>query len=562
MNPDSETIELSQLLLSVKPSCVAYFSAEFAVDANLPIYAGGLGVLAGDILAQAGEEGRSFVGVGLLYHKGYLRQQISKEANTFGEDPFDYKKAGLQLVVDKGANVTVSVPIHGRKILIKCWVKMVNGVPLLLLDTQVEGNEAQDQLITDRLYYGDREHRLKQEMVLGIGGRRMLAALQIHPSIYHLNEGHSALLLFELARERCCADTEKRAMDVLTQMKNVVFTNHTLVPAGNDVFSKDLVVSYLSSYALEFPIDPIVLTNIGLIQDSSLFSPTMLALRLATVPQAVSKIHAQKAKDVWTDHPMIAITNGVRQSFWQDPTIAQAVLGDDAALFAAHTACKKRLCEYVKELTGTAWNENDFIIGWARRLASYKRPLLLFEDLERFKTIVSTYPIPIRVVISGKPHPTDEQGMNDLMQILRDVGDFNGQLVYVQDYNLDVAKHILSGIDVLLNTPIRGMEACGTSGMKASMNGVLQCTTLDGWTDEVDWKEKGWVLDETRTSESLYEKLSNEILPSFAQREGGVPKTWVYYMRNTIDMAVKEYSAHRLLTQLEEMVYKSLRTTQ
>lgn len=554
------TLELETLQASISAPPIVYFCAEFAVDSTLPIYAGGLGILAGDVLGQAADEHRPMLGIGLYYHHGYLRQAISKEANIHEGETIDPVVAGLSLLVHKGKPLTVTVTIHAREVKIHTYVKMVGSVPLLLLDTDVDGNEAQDSSLCDRLYYGDKEHRFKQEMILGIGGMRVFRALGIKERLFHLNEGHSALMLFEHVRSTV-ATTHASVTTALESITDVVFTNHTLVPAGNDVFSKDLVISYLASYALDFPIDPSILVKYGLIQDTSLFSPTMLALRLSTHTQAVSHLHAKKALEVWPDHPLVPVTNGVRASYWQTPQIRDHLDQDDAALWEAHRERKKILIDYTHQLTGFSWDPGDLVIGWARRLANYKRPLLLFEDLTRLRSIMSSSSVPVHIVLSGKPHAHDEAAQENLRKILEIVGTFGGSIVYLQNYNLDVARILLSGVDVLLNTPVRGLEACGTSGMKASMNGVLQWTTLDGWTDEVDWDEMGWVIPDENSGVAVLDILEHEILPTYAKRDAsGIPCEWVARMRKTVAMSTSRYSAARMLHELEQQLYSLIDT--
>ncbi|MEP7167416.1 MAG: alpha-glucan family phosphorylase [Candidatus Woesebacteria bacterium] len=556
MSDSLSTIDIAEVGNCITTPPVAYFCAEFAVDQKLPLYAGGLGILAGDILGQADEDGKSYIGVGMMYHHGYMHQAISKEANVFEEENFDPQDVGLRLLTDKGETVIITLNIHARSVKIKTWVYMLGKIPLLLMDTDVEGNEAQDAGLCDRLYYGDREHRFKQEMILGIGGLRLLTALHIAPRLYHLNEGHSALMLFEHARTICSTQNKTNVTEVLENLTDVVFTNHTLVPAGNDVFSKDLVISYLASFALEFPVDPAVLVKFGLIQDSSLFSPTMLALRLATVSQAVSRLHANKALESWPDHPLIPVTNGVHKKFWQTSEIAKVETGSEAEIWAAHLLRKKKLRQYVQDLTGFEWNESDLFIGWSRRLANYKRPLLLFEDIERLKKILTQSQVPVRVLFAGKPHAHDEAAQENLRQILQYVGDFGGSIVYIQNYSIDVAKLILSGVDLLLNTPVRGFEACGTSGMKASINGVLLATTLDGWTDEVSWGGIGWVLNEETTGEAVYKLLESDILLEYVNRDTtGLPKEWITRMKKAIAVANERFTTKRLLEELENTVY-------
>lgn len=556
MSTLTNTIEVATLRALFTSPPVVYFCAEFAIEDDMPIFAGGLGVLAGDVLRQANDDKRPFLGIGQLYHQGYVEQQISKEANVQTVDQIDMRKTGLQLLCENGEPVKVLLQIHARQVQVQCYVKMVGTVPLLLLDTAVEGNEDQDVQLSDRLYFGDREHRFKQEMVLGIAGLRMFRKLGITPRLFHLNEGHSSLLLFELVREQVLHNSSADIAKLLTNIENVVFTNHTLVAAGNDLFSKDLVISYLSSFAMEFPVDPSVLVNHGLIQDSSLFSPTLLSLRLATVAQAVSKLHAVKAQELWSDHPMIPVTNGVNRTFWQAPEIRDAQEKDDAALWKAHLLRKQHLIDVIASVTSTQWSVDDCIITWARRIASYKRPLLLFEDRDRLRAILKDTSKRIRFLISGKPHAYDIQGQDALRQLLELVGEFDGSIVYMQNYDLELAHNILSGSDLLLNTPVKGYEACGTSGMKACLNGVLHMTTTDGWANEVDWAGIGWALSDVDAATRAYQLLETEVIPLYRQRSAeDIPVEWVKRMRASIALIENRYCASRMLDELEGQVY-------
>lgn len=535
---------------------IAYFCAEFALDDNLPIYAGGLGVLAGDVLMQAEAEKLPMIGVGLLYHNGYLHQEISKDANIMEQEVVDFQKSGLLQIVKDGTPITITLPMPNQDVIVTGFIKKIGQNLLLLLNTNLEENEVHAREITDRLYYGDREHRFEQEMVLGIGGFRMLKALGIEPDFYHINEGHSALIFYEISHDRIQKNPDLKFSDAIKDIRNVVFTNHTLVPAGNDVFSRDLVSTYLSRYAQEFPIDTNDLIKPGLIEDTSLFAPTMLALRLATISQAVSKLHAKKALEVWSHHPMIPVTNGVRLEFWQSKPIALAKSQGDAVLWEAHLEKKRRLCAYIAQTTGTQWDEGDFILGWSRRIARYKRPMTIFEDMDKLKTFFAKKDVKVRIVISGKPHAGDQIGVENLREILHIVGESDGHVVYLQNYSLSLAQLMLSGVDVLVNTPVRGFEACGTSGMKAGLNGVLACTTLDGWTDEVDFSGLGWVLSSDHVSTDFYEKMEHEILPMFLSRDkSGVPSLWITRMRKTIALIESRYTASRMLKELRELVY-------
>ncbi len=558
MDTTPQTLEIDALRARFPDPTIAYFCAEFALSDRFPIYAGGLGILAADILLQAAKEKKPFIGVGLLYQKIVSHQEISKEANITQSIPVDPAAVGLSRLVENGLPCSVSIPLRNRTLCVQAYVFSQDSVSILLLNTDNAQNSPEDRRICDGLYTGDSEHRLKQEMVLGIAGARFLEKIAIPIRLYHLNEGHSALLIFELLRQVLQQNPSLDSETLLQRQIPAVFTNHTLVPAGNDVFEKEMVLSYLHAFALEFPIDPLRLIQEGLIANAALFSPTLLALRKAQSSQAVSILHAQKALDIWPDHPMIPITNGVYQPRWQLQSLQKNPLTafTDADLWGIHQTAKNDLRAYIKQTTGIEWEEDCLVLAWARRLASYKRPLLFFEDFDRLQALQSDPNHPLTIVMSGKPHVRDAVAQQNLRTLLEYVGRSNGRIVYLQNYSLQVASLILSGADVLVNTPTRGMEACGTSGMKASLNGILQCTTLDGWTDEVDWEDMGWELPDAQTASALNHTLESSIIPLFWDRNAdGIPVQWIARMRKTITMATDHYTTARVLQELEEKVY-------
>lgn len=540
--------------LSRRP--IAYFCSEYALSPDLPIYAGGLGVLAGDMVREAGDQRIPLIALGLYYHEGYVcdREDDSGRradvcVRTRPED------AGLDILKDeKGAPVIVTVPIAERNVKAQVWKWHEDENIAYFFDTNIGENESDDRHITDRLYVGDKETRLKQLLLLGVGGMRLLEALEVHPAIYHMNEGHSAFLALELIRH----EMQERGLsfDEAKQFakRRIIMTNHTLVAAGNEVYSNDLVAMMLSGYAreLQIPVDELV--KMGLVQESSRFSMTMLALRMAGIVNAVSNLHAKKAREIWADHPMVGVTNGVHVPTWD--TIATDV-SKRGAFWKRHLGAKQGLLDHIEKTTGKIWDKNHFIVGWARRLVTYKRPTALVDDLRGIAEIARNDARPVRIVYSGIPHPSDNEGVAMLTHI-RDLaeGELKDVLVYLPGYGINLAKLLLAGCDVWLNTPVVGFEACGTSGMKAALNGVLPLSTDDGWVNEAELYRVGWLLDSVHITESILGVLKNDILPMYYDRNAeGIPELWEEHMRNARDMALEEFSATRMLQEYIQKLY-------
>jgi glycogen phosphorylase len=501
---------------------VAYFCAEYALNPDLPIYAGGLGILAGDYFREAADQKFAVVGVGLFYDF----------QNSFK----------LESVLDKqGHPLRIEVPIQDKQVKVQVFVYMVGPNPVYLLNTNINENTPTDRQITNKLYIDDKETRLKQELILGLGGQKVLEALQIKPSIYHLNEPHSAFLILELIRHqmRHCQQNFEEA--VVTVKKKVVFTNHTLVVAGREVYSNDLVAMMLVGYAedLGIPISKII--NLGLIQESSSFSMTMFSLRLAGKINAVSKLHAKKAIEVWADHPMISITNGIHIGTW-----------DIVKDLNHHQICKSKLLQYIKTQTGVNWSPDQLLLGWARRFVEYKRPLAILENLKRLMDIANNSQYPVKIVFSGEP-PADYERKNQLKQKLIELikNKAGNSVVFLPDYDMNVGKILVSGCDVWLNTPIVGFEACGTSGMKAALNGVLPCSTKDGWVDEVDLNKIGWILDNDHLSENILDVLEQDIIPLYYQH----PAKWQEYMHHARNLILNQFSTTRMLREYIQKLY-------
>lgn len=536
---------------------IAYFCAEYGLRSDLSIYAGGLGILAGDYVRECGDQGIPLMAVGIYYAKGFTHKELSPEGRVVdlhnGTSP---EEAGLTPVKnEKGEILRVTVPIGDKQVQVRAWIYEYKTAKVFLLDTRVVENTEQDQHITDTLYATDKETRLKQEMVLGIGGLRLLLAMGLHPIIYHFNEGHSAFLIYELIHHEMVdhgMDFEEARERV---KQRVLFTNHTLVPAGNDVFSNDLVSLHLAHYAEEIAIPVKQLVDLGLVQQSSTFSMTMLAMRAAGKINAVSKLHAKKAKEIWTDHPMQAITNGIHLSTW-DQIGDKDPLGGEVDIWVAHKENKRKLIKIIEDQTGMIWEENAIILGWARRMVRYKRPLALVERLKQYGEMARDGNRPVHVVFSGVSHPSDDDG-KEIMEELqyRLVSDLKGVAVYLPHYKMDLSKIMVAGCDVWINTPVVGFEACGTSGMKAALNGVLPMSTRDGWVDEIEMLGVGWAIEDVDLTDNMLDTLKEKILPLYYTRnEDGIPVDWVKMMKNARELIKNEFSMTRALKQYLEMM--------
>jgi starch phosphorylase len=508
------------------------------------------------MVREVGDRKMPFVAVGLYYKDGYVCETKQVGGRTMEIcEATPPEKAGLEPVLDAGGEqLHVTVPLHDRLVKVRAWRGNERGAAVYLMDTDCEEKSPEDQRITDRLYVGDKETRLKQEIILGIGGLRLLEALDIHPSVYHLNEGHSALLALELIRH----EMEERhiGFDEAKQYarRRIVMTNHTLVAAGQEVFSYDLVSMMLARYAEELSVPVHDLVSLGKVQQSNEFSLSMLAFRMSSIINAVSKLHAKKAREIWTDHPMVAVTNGVHVPYWD--RIGEEATGK-GAFWAKHQERKGELLALLKERAGRDWPADALLVGWARRTVQYKRPTAIFHDKERLARVARAEGRPVRFVFSGHPHPSDVDGAKLLAELKRLTGEeFADVSAYLPGYDLATAKLMVSGCDVWLNTPVVGFEACGTSGMKAALNGVLPASTRDGWVDEADMRNLGWILNNDRVAEDFLHLLETEIAPVYYGRNAeGVPEVWEDYMRNARDMILHRFTATRMLREYVEMLY-------
>ncbi|MBT9311627.1 alpha-glucan family phosphorylase [Leptothoe kymatousa] len=603
--------------------CYAYFSMEFGLTTCLPVYSGGLGVLAGDHLKTASDLGLPLVGVGLLYQEGYFAQYLNADGWQQERYPInDFYNMPLTLERDaQGNELRISVDYPGRKVYARVWRVQVGRVPLYLLDTNIEPNAPEDQDICDRLYGGDIDMRIQQEMMLGIGGVRMLQALALKPSAYHLNEGHSAFLALE--RIRILMSDQNLSFSEAQQVAKAsqLFTTHTPVPAGIDLFPPHKVFHYLGHYAAHFGLSHEHFLALGREVDNdneSSFSMAVLAIKMASFVNGVSKLHGAVSRKMFgglwphlpvNEVPITSITNGVHarscvsrstQELYDrylGPTWDSADANDplwdkvnaipDEEIWRNHESCRShlvmsvrdRLYKAVKERGGShlemeraqeVLDPSILTIGFARRFATYKRATLFLRDVERLRKIVeNSLGRRVQFVIAGKAHPKDIPGkelIRNIIHFTRDEG-LDRSIVFVPNYDIHVARWMVSGCDVWLNNPRRPREASGTSGMKAAMNGLPNLSVLDGWWDEADYSKTGWPIgsgedyedqeyqDEVEAND-LYELLENEVVPLFYDRnDHGIPRGWVAKMKAAIRLNTPAFNTARMLQEYATLGY-------
>ena len=598
------------------PGPIGYFCAEFGIHESMQIYSGGLGILSGDHCKSASDAALPFVAVGLLYRRGYFRQQIDADGHQEHAQP-DLDPSQLPLRRARGldgAPVVVSVEIADREVRAAVWVAQVGRVPLLLLDTDIPANDKADRPITHILYVRGREMRLCQELVLGVGGVRALRALGISPAVWHLNEGHSAFLLLERARELVTADGGLSAAEALRRVgRDAVFTIHTPVPAGNEIFGRDLVAPALASWFAASRSAPAELLELGrghTDDPNAPFDMTAFVLRHTAAANAVSKLHGHTATETWqalAGHPIDAITNGVHVPTWLgrpmrwvmkdaldepldvDMNSAEPLAGlaalRDRDLWSAHQKQKREMIGFLEGRLArqlarhgesprilrevrSVLDPEALIIGFARRFATYKRADLLFRDEERLSRILSATDRPVQVIIAGKAHPADRPGQQVIQRIfeLSRSERLRGSVFIVEDYDMRIARFLVGGVDIWLNNPRRPMEASGTSGMKAAINGIPSVSILDGWWDEGFTGENGWAIgDRSRDgddaqqdgadADELYRLLEAEIVPRFFERSDGVPSAWLGTMRAAIESALWQFSTARMLSDYVDRLY-------
>jgi starch phosphorylase len=564
---------------------IAYFSAEFGVHNSLPIYSGGLGILAGDHCKEASDLGLPLIGVGFIYPQGYFHQRITPEGRQEAiYERLDYANAPLEPVsAPNTPQGLVELQLNGRQIHIAVWRVRLGSISLYLMDTDVEANNPWDRELSARLYGGDRVMRISQEIVLGIGGVRLLAALGIRPAVYHANEGHAAFLMLERIRQLVEQGLNfEQAADFVRA--TTVFTTHTPVPAGHDAFPFQLVEQQFSGYWESLGLDRETFLSLGGYSDGvggMNFNMTALALRLSDHRNGVSKLHGQVSRKMWhslwpdaplDEVPITSVTNGVHTPSWvapemdrlydkylghdwlrqhDDPTLWERVLDiPDADLWILHLRLKHKLLGFMRErarqdwiqngtdpghvlASGTLLNPEALTIGFARRFATYKRALLIFRDRERLKRILQDEWRPVQIIIGGKAHPDDAPGRGLIQEIYNLARDHNlgGQIAFVEDYDFHVAKFLYRGVDIWLNNPRPPYEASGTSGQKAALNGVPHFSVLDGWWYEGYQGTNGWAIgadpaepmdNEARDAmdaEAIYRVLEEEIVPLYFDRD-------------------------------------------
>ena len=547
-------VPLSSEISALHP--VAYFCAEFGFDTAVPIYAGGLGILAGDTVKQAADNNFPLVGIGLLSRGFGMRQKITATGEQIDEDwEFDPRSVGLENVYIDDQPLFIKVHLTEVIIWLRCWKKTFsNGVVLYLLDSDTDQNQLQERSLTQVLYCGTKELQLKQQLLLGIGGVKLLTKLGIQPSVYHLQEGRPAFLHWQLIRQMM--DHHKIEYESARRLaiEKTVYTNHTLVAAGNQSYSMDLLRVLAGYYAEKMKISVDELLKQGIDSNPGEFSVTRLALNTSRKANGVSKLHSTLSMEQWPEYKWTNITNGVHFPTWQSSRVA-AVKNSPNELWQAHLQEKQALADFVQRETGYTFDPNRFVITWARRLAGYKQMDMLYSDIDRLASIVKQVDKPVQILMAGKAHQGDTHGKEMLKQIISYMqNQLSGHALFVPNYNISIAQSLVKGSDLWLNTPVHGQEACGTSGMKALSNGVLQCTVPDGWAAEVDWTGKGWALTPNFTAENLYDLLEKEVIPRFFNRTDGRPGEWLEMMQRSISLA-DQFSADRMLKEYQSNLY-------
>lgn len=602
--------------------CIAYFSAEFGLHEALPIYSGGLGILSGDHCKSASDLGIPLVGVGLLYNQGYFRQRITSEGvqEAYYERLHFAELPMMPARTPEGGVALVEVDLPGRTVHAKVWQVNVGRVRIYLLDTDIEENPPEDRGFSAKLYGGDHEMRVAQEIILGIGGVRALRALGLKPAAFHLNEGHSAFLGLERIRELVQESglTFEEAREVVAASS--IFTTHTPVPAGNDAFGFDLIERAFSKYWPKLGVGRDEFLAIAR-QDQPggmpLFSMTILALKLAKQSNGVSALHGEVSRNIWRhvwpgvpvgEIPITHVTNGIHTETWLAPAMSDLfdkyVSPDwreriedvelfakfekvpDGELWEVRRRLKREMIAFLRarikkqrlrngEATAKVKAAEELLdpdaltIGFARRFATYKRATLIFRDAARLKRILNDPDRPVQIIFAGKSHPADQPGkelIRKLSQLAREEG-FDGKIILVEDYDMNVARHLVEGVDVWLNNPRRPLEASGTSGQKAAVNGVLNLSILDGWWPEGYNGKNGWAIGDERTykdeeeqdeadAESLYHLLETEVVPMFYDRDAAdLPLAWLSRVKNCIATLTPRFSTQRMLQEYTDRLY-------
>ncbi len=535
---------------------IAFFCNEYAIDNELPTYSGGLGILAGDVMHEAALQHYPMVGIGILYKgKGFMQHITGEGYAETRDSEFDHDTSFLRQTTIAGKPVQLTLNFNSRDIKFKSYhVRLSDNTILFFLSTDIDGNPPEWVADMDALYHGDTESLIRQQILLGVGGVKLLQSLRIEPKIYHLNEGRAEFVIWEIVTN--IIKNENLSFDEAWNKakEKIVYTNHTLVSAGNLTYPAETIRKWARPFADELGVETDLFIKHGL-QDSNTFSTTLFALNISSKQSAVSKIHAESAKKEWPSYNWISITNGIHMPRWQDSDFRNTSLTDEE-IWNLHLAKKRELVESVIKRTGFGYDPTRLVLTWARRLADYKQPKIIFSELERLKGILANPQRPVQLLFAGNSHtadPTAKSIIEGLIKIFST--ELSGYAIFVPNYNISLANHMTSGSDVWLNTPKGNLEACGTSGMKAISNGVLNCTVLDGWTYEVDWTGTGWVLDPQNISDSFYETLEREIVPLYYKvDERGIPHDWIKRMRKSIEIS-KDFSSERMFGEYKEKLY-------
>jgi starch phosphorylase len=600
------------------PTSIGYFSPEFGITEVLPQYSGGLGILAGDHLKAASDLGVPIIGVGLLYRSGYFSQSLSRDGWQLERYPsLDPQGLPIRLLTDGDVPCRIKLDLpHGREMHAQIWVASVGRVPLLMLDTDIEENDSTTRQITDRLYGGGKEHRLEQELLLGIGGVRAIRTYCAvtgtpAPQVFHTNEGHAGFLGVERISELIASDGLSFDEALQAVRGGTVFTTHTPVPAGIDRFDMSSVADHLSTLS-GVPIDRIL--ALGAEEDPTIFNMAHMGLRLGQRANGVSILHGEVSRgmfaDLWpgfdeSEIPISSVTNGVHLPTWMSPEIREICEREvgpdgldegaawtsiarvtDAELWATRRVLRERLVDQIRERlhasslqrgmaeaelgwTSSAFNPDVLTIGFARRVPSYKRLTLMLRDPERLRSLLLHPEHPIQIVIAGKSHPADDGGKQLIAQMVKfaDEHDVRHRITFLPDYDIGMAKYLYLGVDVWLNNPLRPLEACGTSGMKAALNGGLNLSIMDGWWDEWFDGQNGWAIpsadgvtdpdrrDDVEAS-ALYDLIELQVAPRFYNRDtSGVPTGWVQMVRHTLTTLGPKVLATRMVRDYVRQLY-------
>ena len=608
-----------------KNDLIAYFSAEYGLDEVVPIYSGGLGILSGDHLKSASDLGLPFVAVGLLYKNGYFHQKINSKGEQCSEyHNIDLYNLPILPVKDKmDDDIIIDIELGERTLHLKLWQINVGRVKLYLMDSDIEQNDEDLRNITLRLYGGDKEMRIRQEIVLGMAGVQVLQKLGLKPTLYHMNEGHSSFLTLQLIYN--IMQEKQVSFEIAKEMATVetVFTTHTPVPAGNDIFDITLVEQYFNKFWSKLGISREEFLKLGMKENEGFeqgFNMAILALKIAGKKNGVSKLHGEVSRELFSEvwpniaedeSPITYVTNGIHTCTWLAPNLKnlyneylppywQDKIEMDSTwqkidnipnekLWDAHVARKEKLMRLIKQNiteryvnSGVGYdqigelvnslNPKALTIGFARRFATYKRATLIFKDIARLTQILNDENRPVQIVFAGKAHPQDKEGQ-DLIKYIHEVSlmpQFKGKIFILENYNIGMSRYLVSGVDVWLNNPRRPMEASGTSGEKASVNGVVNCSILDGWWAEGYDGTNGWAIGTNATynsyeeqdkadSNSLYHLLENKIIPAYYnQDKNGISSEWITLMKNSIKTTGGKYSTSRMLIDYINDLYMPL----